>query len=85
MDGLKNIKGVQEVDGINIYPHDFFSPINMISGRLHITSNTHTIHRFMGSWGGKKKSLKDLVRETLPEWIFIVNNRIKRRKYRVNE
>ena len=84
-EGLKNIKGVQVVDGINIYPHDYFSPINMISGRLHITPNTHTIHRFMGSWGVKKKSLKDIIRESLPEWIFILNNRIKRRKYRVNE
>ena len=84
-DGLKNIKGVQVVDGINVYPHDYFSPINMISGKLHITSNTHTIHRFMGSWGLKKKSLKDIIRESLPEWIFILNNRIKRRKYRVNE
>lgn len=84
-EGLKNVKGVQVVDGINIYPHDYFSPINMISGRLHITPNTHTIHRFMGSWGVKKKSLKDIIRESLPEWIFILNNRIKRRKYRVNE
>lgn len=84
-DGLKNIKGVQVVDGINIYPHEYFSPINMISGKLHVASNTHSIHRFMGSWGLKKKSLKDIIRESLPEWIFIVNNRIKRRKYRVNE
>lgn len=83
--GLKNIKGVQVVDGINIYPHEYFSPVNMISGRLHVTSNTHTIHRFMGSWGVQKKSLKDIIRDTLPEWIFIINNRIKRRKYRVNE
>ena len=84
-DGLKNIKGVQVVDGINIYPHEYFSPINMISGKLHVASNTHSIHRFMGSWGLKKKSLKDIIRESLPEWIFIVNNRIKRRKYRVDE
>ena len=84
-EGLKNIKGVQVVDGINIYPHDYFSPINMISGKLHVTPNTHTIHRFMGSWGVKKKYLKDIIRESLPEWIFILNNRIKRRKYRVNE
>ena len=84
-EGLKNIKGVQVVDGINIYPHDYFSPINMISGKLHVTQNTHTIHRFMGSWGVKKKSLKDIIRESLPEWIFFFNNRIKRRKYRVNE
>lgn len=84
-EGLKNIKGVQVVDGINVYPHDYFSPINMISGKLHVTPNTHTIHRFMGSWGVKKKSLKDIIRESLPEWIFILNNRIKRRKYRVNE
>ena len=84
-DGLKNAKGIQNVDGINIYPHDYFSPINMISGKLHVSSDTHTIHRFMGSWGVQKKSLKDIIRDILPEWIFIVNNKIKRRKYRVNE
>ena len=84
-EGLKNIKGVQVVYGINIYPHDYFSPINMISGKLHITSNTHTIHKFMGSWGVQKKSLKDIIRDSLPEWLFIANNRIQRRKYRVNE
>ena len=83
--GLKNIKGVQVVDGINIYPHEYFSPINMISGKLHITPNTHTIHRFMGSWGKQKKSLKDYVRDLFPEWMFILNNRLKRKKYRVNE
>ena len=84
-EGLRNVKGIQEVNGIKIYPHDYFSPINMISGRSHLTYNTRTIHRFMGSWGGQRKSIRDVVRELLPEWIFFVNNKLKRRNYRVNE
>lgn len=82
-EGLKNTKGIQNVNGIKVYPHDFFSPINMISGRLHITENTRSIHRFMGSWGKKKKSLKDYIRDLFPEYLFIVNNKLKRRNYRV--
>ena len=68
---------------IYIYPSEYFAPINVISGRLHITPNTRTIHRYMGSWTTKKaKSFKDRIRNFLPEWVFFVNNKIKRRKYK---
>ena len=83
--GLKNIQGIQNVQGdITIYPHEYFAPIDVISGKLHITENTYTIHRYMGSWGDKRHlSLKDLIRSYVPEWVFYLNNRIKRRRYKI--
>ena len=38
--GLKNVQGIQEVQGIKVYPHEYFAPIDVISGKLHITKNT---------------------------------------------
>lgn len=83
-EGLQNMKGIQRVGDITIYPQEYFAPINVISGRLHMTPNTYTIHRYMGSWDEKqKRALKDIIRDYLPEWLFFLNNRIKRRRYRI--
>ena len=77
--GLKNVPGIQVVDGIYIYPSEYFAPINAISRRLHITPNTRTIHRYMASWSEKSnKSWKDYVMHYIPEWVFFWNNRRKR-------
>lgn len=83
-EGLKNVKGIQTIGNIKVYPSEYFSPINMVSGRLHVTGNTRTIHRFMGSWGVGKKSINDIVRSLLPEWLFILNNRLKRKGFKIH-
>ena len=36
--------------GITIYPVDYFCPINMDTGKLVITDNTRSIHRYAASW-----------------------------------
>ena len=99
-EGLQNKKGIQQVGDITVYPHEYFAPIDVITGRLHTTPNTYTIHRYMGSWDKVNdndnvnqndngnlsfsfKKLKKRLRSVLPEWVFYMNNRIKRRKYRI--
>lgn len=101
-EGLQNVKGIQQVGDITIYPREFFAPIDVITGRLHITKNTYTIHWYMGSWddnnvngnvndnenknerkGINFKCLKKRLKRALPEWVFYLNNRIKRRRYRI--
>ena len=82
--GLQNIKGIQQVDDIMVYPHEYFAPIDVITSRLNITPNTYTIHHYMGSWDeNNRESLKDRLRLALPEWVFYLNNRIKRRRYKI--
>lgn len=81
--GLENVKGIQKVEDITIYPREYFAPIDVITGRLHITNNTHTIHRYMGSWNKGKKSRKDIIRQFTPSWVFYLNNKIKRRNFKI--
>ena len=55
--GLKGIKGIQEVDGLFIYPKDYFNPLEHIN-QLHITDNTRSIHYFAGTWVSWRDKLK---------------------------
>lgn len=75
--GLKNVRGVQCVDGVWIYPSEYFCPINITTKRLHITDKTRSIHHYMDSWSGKKNSWKDYVRNFVPEFVLIFFNKIK--------
>jgi hypothetical protein len=48
--GLKLDGSRQTVDGMEIYPIDFFCPKNFKTGIVQITSNTKSIHHFDASW-----------------------------------
>ena len=75
--GLEKKAGIQNVSGINIYPAEYFAPIHFVTKRLHITSNTYTIHQYMASWVDKKTPLKKKLRRLVPEWILLLFNRLK--------
>ena len=38
------------IEGITIYPWDYFCPIEFLSSKLEITGNTRTIHHYSASW-----------------------------------
>ncbi len=40
--------------GFNIFPADYFTPYDYLTGRLHRTDNTYTIHWFGQSWINNK-------------------------------
>lgn len=48
--GLQKVNGIQNLEGITVYPTDFFNPFDDLTGRLHLTSNSHSIHWFAKSW-----------------------------------
>lgn len=54
-DGLKESRGIQVIDGINIYPKDYFCPLNYFTGKLEFTENTVAIHHFAASWQNDKE------------------------------
>ncbi len=60
--GLQANNGKQLIDGVCIYPVDFFNPFNSITGKLQITENTRSIHWYMDSWGDKSILYKWLSR-----------------------
>ena len=66
--GLQNVDGIQKVeDECYIYPSEYFCPINVTTGRIHVEKNTRTIHHYAGTWVDKKFSVKDLIKRLLPE------------------
>ena len=48
--GLLPRPGIQVIDGISIYPAEFFNPKDFWSGDINITDNTRAIHHFGMSW-----------------------------------
>lgn len=75
--GLKNTSGVQEVEGIFIYPSEFFCPINVVTDKLHVTENTRSIHHYAATWQTKKFKFKKFIRRFVPEFILQIINMIK--------
>lgn len=45
----------QSIPGMEIFPMDYFCPKNFKTGIMKVTSNTYSIHHFMGAWHSKKE------------------------------
>ncbi len=48
--GIPETDTVQQIAGIQIYPNDYFNPLEDATGRLHITANTRSIHWYAKTW-----------------------------------
>lgn len=59
--GLQNIQSVQQCCGFNIYPKDYFCPIDYATRILNITTNTRAIHHYAESWLPKSTRLKNYI------------------------
>lgn len=70
-EGLKPVKGIQQVDGVYIYPSEYFCPINVTTGHLNITPNTRSIHHYAATWTKKKGDWKMCVKRLLPESVVM--------------
>ena len=51
----------EEINGIYVYPVDFFNPLESSTGKLNKTENTHSIHWFMKSWIPKKDLIRSYI------------------------
>lgn len=49
--GLRDeLNVIQKVGELNIYPSEYFCPLSTVDGKLHLTSNTRSIHLYDQSW-----------------------------------
>ena len=78
-EGLENKKGIQFVKGVYIYPREYFCPINNVTKKMKKTSNTRTIHHYVGSWRDKSsfECFKESIRKYLPDWLLLYYNKKK--------
>lgn len=63
--GLHNTSDIQCVDGIYIYPKEYFCPLDVGTKELTLTDRTYSIHYYSGSWMGFSKTLKDIAKRIL--------------------
>lgn len=66
---------LQVIAGATIYPAEYFSPVEMESGKRKITPNTYSIHHYSLSWTpveNQIKRKKNLRRSKLREIIYII-------------
>ena len=48
--GLTASPGIQVVDGVSIFPAEYFNPTDLETGEVRVTENTHSIHHYDASW-----------------------------------
>ena len=82
--GLRYAQGIQVVEGVSIYPSEYFCPIDIVTKRLVVTPNTRTIHHYAGSWQRFRwaEALKQRFRRCLPESLLRRINLLKKRNGR---
>lgn len=67
--GLKLIDEKQFVDGISIYPNDYFNPFDDITGVLRKTPNTRTIHWYAKTWADNNSPLQIKIKRLLHRYM----------------
>lgn len=63
--GLKQNNDIQEIQGITIYPPEYFCPKSYIDKKIRITPNTVCIHHYDGSWISKRRKFKEFVKRLI--------------------
>lgn len=66
--GLQGNNKFQRLDGITLYPSEYFCPIDWKTREKNITKNTYTIHWFAGSWlppKSKWQKFKEYIKKVL--------------------
>lgn len=76
--GMRDVQGMQLVDGVWIYPKEYFCPIDVTTMRVHLTENSRTIHHYAGTWIGGKRAFLMRVKYMLPENVQLWLSKVKR-------
>lgn len=63
--GFVSTNEITTVDGITIYPSEYFNPTDLKTGKVTISKNTFSIHHYQGSWLPKRKKVRYSVHKLL--------------------
>ena len=48
--GLKRDGSLQELDGLTVFPAEYFDPIDPHTGAMRVTDRAYSIHHYSGTW-----------------------------------
>lgn len=75
--GLKKTNEIQCIDGIYIYPKEYFNPYDAVLNEIIITENTRTVHYFAGSWKTKRERFMTFVEKNFGSRTVLYIHKIK--------
>lgn len=55
----------QMIGGFTVYASEYFNPVDMKSGKKHITDNTYSIHHYAASWVKKSAKIRGKIYQLL--------------------
>ncbi|MDO4707652.1 MAG: glycosyltransferase [Porphyromonadaceae bacterium] len=55
----------QDIEGLHIYPTEYFAPRGYHNQKLRITPQTHSVHHYHASWMPRGQRIKDLIAQRL--------------------
>lgn len=68
----------QVIEGLELYPNDYFCPKDHNTLKINKTQNTHTVHHFNASWCTKKERLIKRLGPNLTSFIVKIKHFFKR-------
>lgn len=57
---------VQYLQGMCVYPEEYFNPLDNDTQKLNITEHTYSIHQYAATWLGKDYSIRKRIKQLLP-------------------
>lgn len=76
--GLKQENRLQQLEGITIYPVEFFSPMDWQSRKCTITNNTYSIHHYNLSWLSDEEKRNRRIKRRLDYVVHLPNMLLKK-------
>lgn len=66
--GMRQDGTLQTVRGVTLYPADYFCPMDALTGRITLTANTRSIHRYSMSWMSPAHQFRVAVMRRIRRW-----------------
>lgn len=63
--GLKISNKMQNIDGVQVFPSEYFCPYNPITSKFNVTNNTYATHLYLSSWYTRKQKRKNKIKKVL--------------------
>lgn len=76
--GLIPDNTLQVIDGITVYPAEYFCPVNWVNKKCVITDHTYSIHHFNASWLSAEEKRKREWARHLDDAVHIPNRVLKK-------
>ena len=66
--GITPLEKIQEFNNIVLYPSEYFTAYNGLTGKIKITDKTCCIHHFAASWHSPSRKLKDAIKREVKKF-----------------